>query len=176
MLFQLPNSCRSQRYNIKMTFFGMYDFMTTTVMVTWQEIWQLWFCANLRLDDKRNESIYWCNTVTHVPWCMPGSLTRGFIWSRWQGKRSRHSQRMRNPQFYVSGKRPIGDKPFSESMVTHFIHVCAPLGLGVRLGILTNVLFGTITDKVLQHIPKVFWCASLIKSLDHFSYLLLQVL
>ena len=25
----------------------------------------------------------------------------------WRGKRSRHSWRMRNPQFYVSGKRPI---------------------------------------------------------------------
>ena len=25
----------------------------------------------------------------------------------WQGKRSRHSQRMRNPQFYVSDKRPM---------------------------------------------------------------------
>ena len=45
--------------------------------------------------------------VTHVPWCMPGSLTSGFLWSRWRGKRSRHSRRMRNPQFYVSGKRPI---------------------------------------------------------------------
>ena len=45
--------------------------------------------------------------VTHVPWCMRGSLTSGFIWSRWQGKLSRYSWRMRNPQFYVSGKRPI---------------------------------------------------------------------
>ena len=45
--------------------------------------------------------------VTHVPWCMSGSLTSGFIWSRWQGKRSRHSRRMRNPKFHVSGKRPI---------------------------------------------------------------------
>ena len=26
---------------------------------------------------------------------------------RWRGKRSRHSRPMRNPQFYVSGKRPI---------------------------------------------------------------------
>ena len=26
----------------------------------------------------------------------------------WRGKRSRHSRRMRNPQFYVSGKRSIG--------------------------------------------------------------------
>ena len=45
--------------------------------------------------------------VTHVPWWMPGSPTSGFLWSRWRGKRSRHSRRMRNPQFYVSGKRPI---------------------------------------------------------------------
>ena len=45
--------------------------------------------------------------VTHVPWCMPGSLTSGFLWSWWWGKRSRRSRRMRNPQFYVSAKRPI---------------------------------------------------------------------
>ena len=45
--------------------------------------------------------------VTHVPWCMPGSLTNGFRWSRWRGKSSRHSRRMRNPQIYVSGKRPM---------------------------------------------------------------------
>ena len=43
--------------------------------------------------------------MTHVPWCMLGSLTNGFLWNRWRGKRSR---RMRNPQFYVSGKRHIG--------------------------------------------------------------------
>ena len=45
--------------------------------------------------------------VTHVPWWISGSLTSGFLWSRWRGKRSRHSRRMRNPQFYVSGKRPM---------------------------------------------------------------------
>ena len=26
--------------------------------------------------------------VVHVPWCMPGSLTGGFLWSQWRGKRS----------------------------------------------------------------------------------------
>ena len=36
--------------------------------------------------------------VTHVPWCMPGSLNIGFLSIRWWGKRSRHSRRMRNPQ------------------------------------------------------------------------------
>ena len=45
--------------------------------------------------------------MTHVPWCMPGSLTSGFLWSRWRVKRSRHSRCMCNTQFYVSGKRPM---------------------------------------------------------------------
>ena len=47
--------------------------------------------------------------VTHVPLCMPGSLTSSFLWNRRRGKRSRHSRRMRNLQFYVSGKRPMGE-------------------------------------------------------------------
>ena len=46
--------------------------------------------------------------MTHVPGCMPESLTSGILCSWWRGKRSRHSRRMRNPQFYISGKRPMG--------------------------------------------------------------------
>ena len=63
---------------------------------------------------ERCESLNWvdeiipaCTTagaVTHVPWCLPGSLTHGFLRRRWWGKRSR---RIRNLQFYLSGKRPI---------------------------------------------------------------------
>ena len=45
--------------------------------------------------------------VTHVPWCMSGSITHGFLWSWWRGKRSWHSRRMRNPIFYVYDKRPM---------------------------------------------------------------------
>ena len=45
--------------------------------------------------------------VTHVPRWMPGSLTCGFLWSRWRRKRFRHSRRIHNPQFNVSGKRPM---------------------------------------------------------------------
>ena len=51
--------------------------------------------------------------ITHVPWCMPGSLTSCFLWSWWREKRSRHSRRMRNPQFYVSGKRPMKQYAFN---------------------------------------------------------------
>ena len=50
--------------------------------------------------------------VTHVPWYMLGSLTNGFLWSRWWEKRSRHCRRMRNPQRYVSGKRPISKRKY----------------------------------------------------------------
>ena len=45
--------------------------------------------------------------VTHVPWYIPISLTSGFLWSRLQGKRSRHSRRMRSPQDYLSDKWPM---------------------------------------------------------------------
>ena len=45
--------------------------------------------------------------VTHVPWCTPGSLTSGFLWSQWWWKHSQHSRRMRNLQCYAYGKRPM---------------------------------------------------------------------
>ena len=56
-----------------------------------------------------NPDMHHGTCVTHVLWCMPGSLiiTSGFNWSQWRGKRYRHSRRMRNPQFYVSGKKSM---------------------------------------------------------------------
>ena len=47
-------------------------------------------------------SMHHDSCVTHMPWCMSGSLTRGC-----RVKRSRHSRRTHNPQFYVFGKRPM---------------------------------------------------------------------
>ena len=43
--------------------------------------------------------------VTHVPWCLPGSLTIGFLWSRWRGNRSRHSDACatRNSTYLIRG-------------------------------------------------------------------------
>ena len=55
----------------------------------------------------RDPDMHHGTCVRHVTWCMPRSLTSSFLWNRWQGKRSRHSRRMHNPQFYVSGKRPM---------------------------------------------------------------------
>ena len=45
--------------------------------------------------------------ITARAGCTPESLTSAFLWSRWRGKRSRHSRRMRNPQFDVSGEGPM---------------------------------------------------------------------
>ena len=66
--------------------------------------------------------------VTHVPCCMSGSLTNGFLWSRWRGKRSRHSRRMRNPQFYVSDKRPMASRLFGGKLKQSWISVNWILG------------------------------------------------
>ena len=52
--------------------------------------------------------------LTRVPSCMTGSLTSGFLSSRWRGKRSRHSRHMHNPRFYVSGKRPMAEEGLSQ--------------------------------------------------------------
>ena len=57
----------------------------------------------------REPNMHHGTCVTYVPWCMPGSLTSGFLWSRWRGKRSRHSRRMRNPHLNVTGKRPMDE-------------------------------------------------------------------
>ena len=53
--------------------------------------------------------------ISHVPWCMTVGITN----PRWRGKRSRHSRGMRNPQFYVSAKRPIVDPYPSVSFQWH---------------------------------------------------------
>ena len=57
--------------------------------------------------------------VTHVPWCMSGSPT-----CNGRGKRSRHSRHMRNPQFYVSGKRPMAPIFSREDELTHW-YLCS---------------------------------------------------
>ena len=62
--------------------------------------------------------------VMHVPWCMPGSLTSGFLWSLRRGKLSRHSRRMHNPQFYVSVKRPMGSESWH---VANFVVIAGSL-------------------------------------------------
>ena len=60
--------------------------------------------------------------VTHVPWCMPGSLLSNFRWSRWRGKRSRHSRRMRNTSSYVSGKMAYSNPSIMAVSNARYLH------------------------------------------------------
>ena len=62
------------------------------------------FSPPLRVTDP---DIHHGKCVTQVPWCMPGSLSSDFLWSRLRGKRSRHSRCIGKPQFCVSGKRQM---------------------------------------------------------------------
>ena len=66
--------------------------------------------------------------------------------SGWRGKHSQHPRRMRNPQFYVSGKRPIGThlnlwhnhiKKAQQNCAQMLWAIYAPLG-----GIETIVYYG----------------------------------
>ena len=61
------------------------------------------FSSPPRVNDPR---MHHGTCVRHVPWRMPGSLTSGCIWSRWRGKRSRHSRRTHNPQFTYLARGP----------------------------------------------------------------------
>ena len=67
-----------------------------------------------------DSEMYHGTCVKHVSWCMTGSLTSVHC-SRWRGKRSRHFQRMRIPQFSVSGKR---SKQTAEPREMHCLISC----------------------------------------------------
>ena len=45
--------------------------------------------------------------VMHVPWCMPGSLTHGFLWNRWRENVPGIPGAWPTCDFTLSGKRPI---------------------------------------------------------------------
>ena len=101
------------------------------------------FSTPLRVSDP---DMHHGTCVTRVPWRMPGSLTSGFLWSRRQGKRSRHPRRMRKPQ--VSGKRPIiasyciscSKSKKTLSNVWRQYYVCSCVGYPWKRGMLVNIL------------------------------------
>ena len=70
----------------------------------------------------------------------------GIANSRRRGKRSRHSQSMRNPQFYVSGKRPIAIWSGAVTGVRNTFHICLRAFYRNPLKILLSLYF----DSVIQ--------------------------
>ena len=73
-----------------------------------------------------NPDMHHGTCVAHVPWCLPGLLTSGFLWSRWWGKLSRYSRRMHDPHFYISGKRPMWHAPFFHWVFGDLLHKTCP--------------------------------------------------
>ena len=67
--------------------------------------------------------MYHGTCVTHMPWRMLGSLTSGFLWCQWRGTRFWHSRRMRNPQFCISGKRPMAIRLFWHKTIDLSFHL-----------------------------------------------------
>ena len=87
-------------------------------------LWHIWYIFQIRKLKSLTGIFSWSIGVevwklhksgtarASYTWCMPGSLTSGFLWSRRRGKRSQHYRRMHNPQFSVSGKMSIAFIPF----------------------------------------------------------------
>ena len=90
--------------------------------------------------------------VTHVPWCMPGTLTSGFLSSRRRGKRSRHSRCMLNLQFYVLGKRPMvrHQQPHSSTTQTCELTSSPHIHSDVHNTVTINVLHWVSDHRILD--------------------------
>ena len=116
--------------------------------------------------------------VTHVPWCMPGSLTSQFLWSRWRGKRSRHSRRMRNPLIYVSGKRPITKRSYWPSRLVKSTTTSInkgpifPLVVGFMFKSRVRLKNRQIILKFETPICSVNWCLLVLLMLSLYSNIL----
>ena len=92
----------------------LYSFQLTTC--------QICIIVGLRMRRESRER-FRCHRGLAISTCikaltsrMPGSLTSGFLWSRWREKRSQHSRRMRNP-----GGRPMDNKPLPLSLGRSFL-------------------------------------------------------
>ena len=97
--------------------------------------------------------------VAHVSWCMLGSLTSGFHWSRLREKHSRHSRRMLNPQFYVSGKRSMSWHHHEDEEWGH-AHAIDPETRSHKIITSTpfKAVFGYLTNKAKQNKNKHYHC------------------
>ena len=97
------------------------------------------FSLPLRISDP---DMHHGTCVTHVPWCMSGSLTGGFLCSRWRGIRSRHSLRT---QFYVFGKRTMW-----KTISSGFHQLCVVLSQFLNCLIRFNALIVKLTAQGMQ--------------------------
>ena len=90
--------------------------------------------------------------VTHVPWCMPGSLTNGFLWNRWQEKIPGIPGACASPNFAYLVRGPC-------TLIAHTNCYC------VIARWYQSIRFAPIRIGVLTHDKKVRWLLFLPNSL-----------
>ena len=93
--------------------------------------------------------VHYGTCATHVPGWMPGSLTSGFLWSRWQGNRSRHPQRMPTHNFKYLTRGPCNNR--YKACISTFISI----GLGFSHNITVRTLNTCGRDR--QRFCYTFW-------------------
>ena len=79
----------------------------------------------------------------------------GIVNSRWRGKRSRHDRRMRNPQFYVSGKRPM-TSIHTASCCVWYMDIYPKLPRNVTISMCVTFQYNAIRC-ILQHVYDTSW-------------------
>ena len=99
--------------------------------------------------------------VTHVPWCISGSLIRDG-----GGKRSRHSRRMRNPKFCVSGKR---FKSVRSTVIDLCVCSLAPMRRGCHpeldnFKLIYKIYILRISERSFPHVNAIRPCLWLVRN------------
>ena len=79
----------------------------------------------------------------------------GIVNSWWRGKRSRHDRRIRNPQFYVSGKRPMTSIP-TASCCIWYMDIYRKLPRNVAISMCVTFQYNAIRCS-LQHVYDTSW-------------------
>ena len=84
-----------------------------------------------------NPDMHHGTCVTHVPWCIPGLLTSGFIWGRWQENISNIPSARATRKFSYLVRGPwIKAAPFSQKCSPcSYFSTCFHLGSEYRMGV-----------------------------------------
>ena len=101
---------------------------TENVSIWWRHH-KMWLCCEicnfhayfgdwcLQHFPRNHPDIHHDTYVTHVPWCMLGSLTSGFRWSRWRGNVPGMPGPCANPNFTYLVRDPLPEPIFTKVSV-----------------------------------------------------------
>ena len=84
------------------------------------------FSPPLRVSDS---DMHHGTCVTHVPWCMPESLSSSFLWSRWRGKSFRYPRACVTRNFTYLARGPFSwrQSGLDRWAIAEWLAGCPPL-------------------------------------------------